>query len=209
MTERPYGGKYADERRAERRARLIAAGFELLGTEGTAGTSLRAVCQRAGLTSRYFYESFANLDELLVAVFDDIMARTTDRVVAAVGDTDGSVASAVEACGRAFVEVALDDPNALRIGFVEGWNSEALMRHRLQTLHSCAHLIASVIAAQQVLDDRQRKAVDVAAFMIVGGLLESILGWLDDSLKVDRDTLVATFTAVAVAALEQVVAQQH
>ncbi|MBJ8348866.1 TetR/AcrR family transcriptional regulator [Antrihabitans sp. YC2-6] len=205
MTERPYAGKFADERRAERRERLVAAGFELMGTDGTAGTSVRAVCQKAGLTSRYFYESFAGLDELLLAVFDHIMTRTTDRILAAISATDGSLAATIEACARAFVEVTLDDPHAMRIGFVEAWNSEALMRRRVQTLHSCAHLMASMIAAQNELDAPRLAAVEVAAFMVVGGLLESILGWIDGSLEIEREALVKHFTAAAVGAIERAI----
>jgi hypothetical protein len=37
----------------------------------------------------------------------------------------------------------------------------------------------------------------------MGGLLESVLGWLDGSLAVDRDTLIREYTAAAVAALRQ------
>ena len=42
-----------------------------MGTEGAAAATMRATCREAALTERYFYESFANRDELLVAVLDD------------------------------------------------------------------------------------------------------------------------------------------
>jgi AcrR family transcriptional regulator len=38
---RDYDGKTADDRVAERRARLIAPGVELFGEHGYAGTSIR------------------------------------------------------------------------------------------------------------------------------------------------------------------------
>jgi hypothetical protein len=81
--------------RRGRDARLIEAGFDLLGTSGAAATTVRAVCQHSGLTRR-FYESFTNIDELLVAVFDDIMAQMVERVTAAVGAAQGSLAETVE-----------------------------------------------------------------------------------------------------------------
>lgn len=203
MTERPYAGKDAGQRRAERHAQLIAAGLELLGTVGTSGTTVRSVCQRAGLTSRYFYESFANLDELLVAVFDDLMERTVAKVVAAIADSDGTVAATIEALGTAFVAMTVDDPLAVRVGFVEAWGSEALMRRRVQTLHDCAKLLAEVIGNDAPTATREQ--VEVTAFIVVGGLLESILGWLDGSLKVDRDTLIQHFTTAAIAAFDRAV----
>jgi AcrR family transcriptional regulator len=83
---RPYGGVPADERRAGRRARFLEAGLELFGTRGATATRLDDLCSEAGLTKRYFYESFATVDDLLAAVFDklveDLAAATIDAVAA-------------------------------------------------------------------------------------------------------------------------------
>ena len=57
-----WAGLAPDDRRAERRTLLLDAAFELLGTEGWGGTTVRAVCQEARLNPRYFYESFEDLD---------------------------------------------------------------------------------------------------------------------------------------------------
>ena len=51
---RDYDGKTADERVADRRARLIGAGLELFGEHGYAGTSIRSVLRQSGLRDRYF-----------------------------------------------------------------------------------------------------------------------------------------------------------
>ncbi|HEY0227294.1 MAG TPA: TetR family transcriptional regulator [Mycobacterium sp.] len=69
---RDYDGKTADERVAERRARLIDAGLEVFGEHGYAGTSIRAVLRQSGLRDRYFGESFPDLDSLLAAVYDQL-----------------------------------------------------------------------------------------------------------------------------------------
>src|SRR5688572_6780726 len=81
---RPYRGQPAADRRAERREKLLAAGLELLGTEGHGGTTVRGVCREAGLTPRYFYESFEDLDALLLAVFDRIVAEASATVLEAI-----------------------------------------------------------------------------------------------------------------------------
>ena len=49
---RDYDGKTADERVADSRARLIAAGLELFGEHGYAGTSIRSDLRRSGLRDR-------------------------------------------------------------------------------------------------------------------------------------------------------------
>ena len=98
-----WKGIPADRRREERRRRLLDAGFDLLGREGWAATSVRAVCRAAGLSSRYFYESFADLDALVVAIFDEVVAQTTSRILGAIADAPRST----RAAARAAVETVL------------------------------------------------------------------------------------------------------
>ena len=75
------------QRIAQRRRRLLDAGLDLLG--GRADPSeltVRAICRQAGLAARYFYESFADKDDLVAAVFDWVIAEiaaTTQAAVAA------------------------------------------------------------------------------------------------------------------------------
>jgi len=69
---RPYGGLAMEERVAARRARFIEAGIELFGTQGFRGATVRGICAAAGLTDRYFYESFASLEALLADVYGTV-----------------------------------------------------------------------------------------------------------------------------------------
>ena len=84
---RDYDGKTADERVADRRARLIAAGVELFGEHGYAGTSIRSVLRQSGLRDRYFGESFADLDSLLGAVYAQLIDEEVDSCRAAIETT--------------------------------------------------------------------------------------------------------------------------
>ena len=86
-------GVPADERRAERRRLLVDAAFELLGTDGDAGTTVRAVCAATRLNPRYFYESFADRDALLLAVYDQQVAELGELLasrLAEVGDDEAA-----------------------------------------------------------------------------------------------------------------------
>src|SRR5689334_2239927 len=128
---RTYSGVKHEDRQAARQAALMAAGLELLGTEGLAGTSVRAVCSRAGLTARYFYESFADLDALLVAVFDSVVGEVAAAVLAGVRSAQGGDARAhARAAIAAGVQLMTDDPRKARILFVEARASEALADRR-------------------------------------------------------------------------------
>src|SRR5438876_2881874 len=104
---RTYRGEAPEERRSRRRSQLLEAGLELLGTKGWQATTVTAVCGRARLTPRYFYESFAGRDELLVAIFDGVIEDITREVLAA-GPSDPQ--ELLRATVTAFVKMVTDDP---------------------------------------------------------------------------------------------------
>jgi AcrR family transcriptional regulator len=89
-----------------RRDELIAAGVALLGSEAGPALTVRAVCRAAGLTERYFYESFADRDEFVRAVYDDVCARAMSTLMTAETPRD-----AVER----FVALMVDDPSRGRV----------------------------------------------------------------------------------------------
>jgi AcrR family transcriptional regulator len=82
-TTKRWTGRSLDARRAERREMLIAAGVRLYGSQGFHGTGVRAICREAGLTERYFYESFANGEELLLAAFNEVIQALLIQIVEA------------------------------------------------------------------------------------------------------------------------------
>ena len=70
--KRGYGGISAPERSARRRADFIEAAMDLFAESGADGVTKRAVCSRARLNDRYFYEHFTDSDALLEAVAQEI-----------------------------------------------------------------------------------------------------------------------------------------
>src|ERR1700736_3607224 len=76
----PFKGVSADDRRTDRRNRLVEAAFGIAGTVGAGALGVGRVCLAAGLTKRYFYESFASLTELQSAVVDHAIAAMSERV---------------------------------------------------------------------------------------------------------------------------------
>ncbi|WP_321869804.1 TetR/AcrR family transcriptional regulator [Paraburkholderia tropica] len=82
-----YRGTNAESRRLERRDKLMAAARKVFGERGFHGASVRAICDEAGLTERYFYESFANSEALFIAMHK----ATSDRIIR-------TIAAAADAC---------------------------------------------------------------------------------------------------------------
>lgn len=102
---RTYGGASPAERTRERRARLLEAGLALYGTQGFAATSIDAVCAEAGLSKRYFYESFGSAEELLTAVHLDATARAQGEVAAAILDAGDDLPARAAAGVAAYFHV--------------------------------------------------------------------------------------------------------
>ena len=193
-----YGGIPADERRAERRGRLLEAGLEVLGTEGWQAATVRAICRQARLNPRYFYESFSGLDELLVAVFDRIVTDAVRAVLAALDEVPQTAEQQARATVRTFVAALTDDPRKARVGFIEAMGSEALMRRRLDALQQFATLIAAQARAHN--DDLPTSTGAINAHVIAGGIIEAIIAWLEGRLDATRDLLIDQCTALFVVA---------
>lgn len=116
---RRYGGRGGEERRAERHERLLDAGLAVFGAAGYHGATVRAICSRAGLTERYFYESFDNREDLLCAVYERHLSVQRSRLEAAVLAAAPLPEAMLAAGLRAFLELARESPAGARVQFVE------------------------------------------------------------------------------------------
>lgn len=192
-----WNGLSTEQRQRERRQLLVEAAYDLLATEGSSGTTVRAVCATARLNPRYFYESFADLDELLVAVYDDVFRQLQRRAAAAVAqaeDDDAAMRASVEATVR-FVD---EDRRRGRILYAEALGNEVLNRRRVQAGAGLVELV------QQDHSRRDGEAHDprigiLGAAVLVGGFSELLVAWLDGRVELDADELIADATRVFLA----------
>ena len=207
---RVYRGVPAAKRQADRRRRLMAAALDLMGSEGWSATSVRAVCQRAGLSTRFFYESFPDLDELAVAVFDEELEKVTARVLSAVAAATAAAPqdtrSQMEAGVRTLVVELTDDPRLARLAFVEALGSEPLMRRRLDTMRTYSEIIAG--QARAVYGEPPAGGamfVELTASVLAGGMAETLIRWLDGGLPMSREELIDDCVELFVAMCESAV----
>ena len=206
---RVYAGLAGDERRARRRARLLEAGLELLGTRGAHATTVTAVCRHARLTPRYFYESFRDLDELLVAIFDSIVGEVTAEARARAADGAGDMRATVRANIAAWVEIASRDPRKGRVAFVEALGSEPLMRRRLETSRRFAELTTEMARRSSGVPARESRGLEVASLVVAGGLIETMVEWLEGGVSRAPEDVVEDFTRACVASLEAAIPRRY
>jgi AcrR family transcriptional regulator len=177
-TTRSYGGQSGEARRAGRRARLLAAACAICGEEGWVAVRLRQVCARAGLTDRYFTESFANRDALLAAVFDQALEEVNVSVVQAVAQEPSDREAQLRAATAAVVAA---DPQKARALLGHPGDDTAFEQHRRQALRG---RLAGVLTGT---DD---VAAQVTGLIGAGGLVELLNAWLTGDLEVGAVQLV-------------------
>ncbi|WP_428342709.1 TetR/AcrR family transcriptional regulator [Mycobacterium sp.] len=183
---RPYGGVDAADRLAGRRASLLEAGLDLLGGEDAEELTVRAVCRRAGVAARYFYESFTDKDEFVAAVFDRViteLATTTEAAVAAAPaeeQTRTGMANIVRTIGG--------DPRVGRLLFSAQPANAVLVRKRVES--SALFAMLSNRHVEQALQVPENDRIKAAAHFVVGGVAQTISAWLTGDVRLRPEQLV-------------------
>lgn len=189
VSTRRYGGRIADDRRADRRAKLIEAAVLLYGRRGYRNTGVRAVCQEAGLTERYFYESFANSEALLAAAYDAVVGH----LIAHLRETgDDAAMPAAERPGRileTYFATLREHPAAARVFLSEIVGVSATIDGAVvDGLERFAELI------MDVHDPRRAGPLAAEPLLrrgVVGGLYHIALAWIAADFDRSLDDVVA------------------
>ncbi|OBK21011.1 TetR family transcriptional regulator [Mycobacterium asiaticum] len=184
---RPYRGVDAVERLAARRNQLLSAGLDLLGAEDqdAAELTVRNVCQSAGLSARYFYESFTDKDDFVGQIYDWVIAGLAGKITAAAA---GVPPDQQPRAGMAeLVRTIAGDVRIGRLLFSTKVANAVVMRKRTESiaffaLLSGQHVIGSMRAPE---NDR----VKAGAHFAVGGVGQTLSAWLAGDVQMEPDDL--------------------
>jgi len=174
--KRRYSGQSAEDRQEGRRAKLIRAALEVAGRFGLEGTSIAAICAEAGLTARYFYESFPSRDAIFVEAYrlaqDELLADIAETI-----DAKDPVASAL----TGFFSVLKSHPGAARVFLLDLDD------------HGPAMKAASLEAAGKFAALFAAKARDhLLAVGILGAIVQIAKRWIATGFKEPVAKVVAT-----------------
>ncbi|MDP9116815.1 MAG: TetR family transcriptional regulator [Actinomycetota bacterium] len=198
---RSYRGATLAERRERRHQALIQTGLDCLESDGLSGVSVRLICARAQLTPRYFYESFADLDELLLAVVDSVAVEVAQLALAAIDRAGDQLADQVYALIDAGYGVVADDPRKANALLVAAAGYGPLRNRRHEILMQYVDLALANLPALGAANLRERKNSRATAVFLLGGTTELIDTVLEGSLPLSRTRVVAQLTAMWVAVL--------
>jgi AcrR family transcriptional regulator len=128
--KRRYSGQSFEDRQAERRDKLIHAAVQVAGRVGLDGASVAAICAEAGLTARYFYESFPTREAIFVEAYRAVQNELLHRITEGKGQGDPKRAltgfyNAIrerQDLARVFLIDLEDHDGAMRMASFEGAN---------------------------------------------------------------------------------------
>lgn len=181
---RKYGGLSQEERLADRRDRLREAALDLVHDKGVTELTIGAVCARASLAKRYFYETYTSMEELLSAAMQDVFDSISVAIDAAgnlgISDPRQVLTVAIEA-----VLDAMDDPRTARL-YLESAASPALLATRDAAVDRYVDQLLGLMATTSA-DDVDAQLV---AHLLVSGSTHVVAMWLRGALPIERNEFI-------------------
>lgn len=183
-----WAGVPLKDRRTERRALLVDAAYRLFGDDGEAALSVRSVCRECGLNTRYFYESFADTDELLGAVYDGVSGQLGEAVGAAMERAGDSLRARTRAGMAAVLGFSSADPRRGRVLFTDARTNPVLAARRRATQDMLREGV--LIEGGRLNPGSDPVAAEVGAAMYAGAMAELAQQWLAGHLGGNLDAVV-------------------
>lgn len=185
---RRYKGRTIEELRAERRQRLLDAGLNLFSDRGYANSPIELICSTARVTTRHFYEQFNGREDLLRALFLQILDEASQRITISLGDQQQSWQDRMTNAVRAASAYLLDDPRRARIACIETIGvSRAMELLRRKVVHNLALVIEQYcdqMAADGLIPKRDYHLPSIA---LVGAILELLVESLSKEGRLGPD----------------------
>lgn len=182
-----YAGKSASERSAQRRAALLDAALDVIAESGPAALTVRGVCRRVHLNDRYFYEHFAHCDELIGALYDDLvqgeyLTEVVKRMALAGNDLAAQARAAAE------VTIGLLERDTRHKRLLAQSSATPALRARRDDL---IRLVAGVMqtGATQLFAKRGTM-VDMQSIVLAAGILEALTLWARGELLASAADMV-------------------
>lgn len=118
MATQVTGDEGQEQRGADTRRRILGVALELFGTEGYAGTSIRDITERMGLTKASLYYHFRSKEEILDAITRPIKQELEELLTEATADPKPAPADiltkVVDILSRRvrLISIVMGDPSA-------------------------------------------------------------------------------------------------
>jgi AcrR family transcriptional regulator len=200
---RMYRGVDTEQRRAERRERLLEAALDEFTTRGYHKTKIADLCARAGVSTRNFYEKFASKEALLLELHAHINNLALKRMVPVLDSlADADALTRITTLVDAFVEAVTSDPRFPRLNYVEAPGiSQAMERQHLDWYKRYVDFISAEcdrVAAAGLAPVRDYRLTAVA---LVGAITGLVREWQATDPPLPVTDVTAEIRAICIAAI--------
>jgi AcrR family transcriptional regulator len=176
---------------SRRRQQFIDAGRHLFGTIGYRSTTVRLLCNEAGLTDRYFYESFQSIEALLVTVYQGLVNELERCVLIKLATRlDGDLISHI----RNVLDVvfqAAEEPLLARIVWIEilgvSPGADAVYNVTMRRFAELIFTLSKTLEPTWPVSDEVARSTCMG---LIGAVSESVKDWLHSGYLQPRETLV-------------------
>lgn len=178
-TTRTYAGRTADDRRQARRVELIEAAIGLMSEHGVGGLTVRDVASAAGVSPRYIYESFDDLDDLRARTFDHTASEVVSAALDAVTAAAPALAARVEALLTTLLTYADEHPGQASLVLTDSFGDPTLAARRREMSRSFASAFGLFVRLH-LPEPISEARLELATTMLVGATAEVVVARLHD-----------------------------
>lgn len=187
---RPYRGVAAQTRRDQRREQLLQSCLDLVAESGATTITVDSISARAGLSKRYFYESFRDRDAILVEAIDDVLGPLGTALVEQL-PAELSTDERIAQVASSLVKALTADPRAAYL-YTSASGNTTLEARRRQIVDELTPLLMTEVLGTDPDNPRDR----ASTILMVAGATELLDRWLRDTLALTEDEFIETLTAL-------------
>ena len=195
---RAYAGRAPDERRAERRRRLLDAAREVFGTVGWEQGGIALLCATAKVGTRAFYEEFDTREDLLREVATTVVLDAVEELRSGLATAPATLEGKVRAGLAAYVGHLTADPRRVRVAYRAVPSAGRLLPDR----HRASLAFAEVITEEaDALGLPRPEHSDLLALALTGAVAELLGWWASTTPPPPVEPIVDELTRLFVSAL--------
>lgn len=200
---RTYAGVDTEQRRAERRDKLLEAALDEFTSKGYHRTKISDLCARAGVSTRNFYEKFASKEALLLELHAHINRLAMKRMLPLLDSlTHTDAITRVTTLVDAFVEAVTSDPRYPRLNYVEAPGvSPAMERQHQDWFTRYVDFIESEANRAAEAGLAPKRSYHLTAIALVGAITGLLREWQAHEPPVPASDIADEIRAVIIATI--------
>jgi AcrR family transcriptional regulator len=201
---RTYRGMLPEQRRADRRQRLLTAALEVFTTHGYHTARIEQLCSQASVSTRNFYEEFTSKEDVLLTLHDQINATGLATVTAAMQalSADDPAQTRISRLLEAFWEAIGGDPRLPQLAYLEAPGATPAMQiQHQQWIYRWAALIETEAHQAAERGDAPKRDYRLIAIGLVGALTGLLREWQSNTQPSPPNDIKAAMSHLLLASI--------